>query len=308
MEYDYSSNVKPTKPPDNGRSLTIIEAISPDPNAINEQDLLNIFEKLSTGIISDDALEHENFSILIDASKLHLPKFSVSQNVRIFTQICEAQIPMFDELSEIVADALLRCISFITVDDIISLDFSLRKYHARESKLSKSFETVRQATRTSFIVKANNELVENQSYDKLIRMMRYLSNNQSLVKNVDTTSLAEQLLLKEENEFQQNDVVCVIVTLARFQKLDEHTKQLLTKMFRIWCKHAKSLEDIKSMLKLLTTNKLKDIDLTSFNDPLFIQHCSKYAIQQRNVKSGFEILDSFNEMVSSTWIRRQHLE
>lgn len=285
------------KAADNGRSLKIIESISSDPNDISEHDLLKIFGRLSAGIISDDALLHENFNTLIDATKLILPKLSVSQNVNIFTQLCEAQIPMFDELSEIVVNALLRRISHITVDDIISVDFSIRKYYAREWKLSKSFETLRQATRTAFIVKANNELVEDQTYDKLIRMMRYLSNNQSLVKNVDTMSLAEQLLLKEDCEFELNDVVCVIVTLARFLKPNNQSKQLLSKMFRIWCSRTESIADVKSILQLLTTKKLEDIDLNSFNDPLFIRHCSNYAIQQKDVRSGFEILDGFNEMV-----------
>lgn len=296
-ECDFNFNVHKAKPVDNGRSLKIIESIPTDVQAINEEDLLNVFEKLSAGVISDDALLHENFNTLIDATKLLLPKVSVAQNVRIFSQICQAQIPMFDELSEIIVNALLRRISFITVDEIITVDFSVREYYTREWKLSRVFEAMRQATRAAFVVKANNELVNQQTYEKLIRMMRYLSNNPSLVKNVDTTSLFEQLLLTEDYEFQLNDAVCVIVTLARFATLDGNAKQLLSKMLRIWCNSTKNIDDVKAILGLLSAKKLKDFDSTSFNDPLFVQHCSKAAIQRKDVRSGFEILDGFNQLV-----------
>lgn len=296
-ECDFNFNVHNAKPLDNGRSLKIIESIPTDSHAMNEQDLLNIFEKLSTGVISDDALLHENFNILIDATNLLLPKLSVAQHVRIFSQICQAQIPMFDELSEIIVNALLQRISFISVDEIISVDFSVREYYTREWKLSRVFETMRQATRAAFVVKANNELVNPQTYDKLIRMTRYLSNNPSLVKNVDTKSLFEQLLLTEDYEFQFNDVVCVIVTLARIPSLDEHAKQLLSKMLRIWCSSTKNLDDVKAILGLLSAKKLKGIDLTSFNDTVFIQHCCKTVIKRKDVRSGFEVLDGFNQLV-----------
>lgn len=275
--------------------------MSDDPNAITEHDLCSIFKQLSVGVISDEAFLHENFNTLTEATKNLLPKLSVTQIVEIFSQITRAKIPMFDELSEIIVNTLLQRISLITVDEIISVDKTVRDHYNREFKLSRVFETMRQATRASFIVKANNELVNNQSYDKLIRMMRYLSNNPSLAKNVDTMSLSKQLLLTDDNEFQFEDVICVIVTLARFPKLDEHTKQLLTKMFRIWCSNT-SLWDIKALLRLLQTKKLKGIELAPFNDPQFIQHCSKAAIQRNDITSGFDILHGLNDLVSKNFV------
>lgn len=295
---DFNLDMQISKPFDNGRSLKIIESIASDPNEIGVQDFVDVFEKLGAGIISDNALVHENFNVLIEASKLLLPKLTVTQNVQIFSQICQAEIPMFDELSETVAKALLEQIRLMSVDEIIRLDYSIRKYYARERKLSKLFEEMRQAARTSFIVKSNNELVDNQSYDKLIRMMKYLSNNQSLIRNMDTMSLCAQLMLKDDWEFNKNDVVCVIITLARFSQLNEDSKELLKKMFRIWCfNETKTINDVLGILKLLLDKKLYGIDLTPFHNATFVEHCVQHAIEQSDLNSSFTVLDKFNEMV-----------
>lgn len=286
-----------TKAADNGRSLKLIESLPQDPILFTENDLIDAFAKLSSGPVSDDALLHDNFNTFIEATTLILPKLSATQNVQIFSQMCRAEIPMFDELADIVVKALLQRITFMTIDEIIEVDRSIRSYYVREWKISKLLETLRQSTRTAFIVKVNCDLIESQSYEKLMRIIQYLSNNKSLVKNIDTTSLAEQLLLIDDHKFQLNDVVCVIITLARNLQLDEHSQQLLTKMFRIWCSRNKNIGDVQTILELLVTKKLKDIDLTPFQNLSFIQHCAKHAIDHREIRSAFDILNRFNEMV-----------
>lgn len=294
---DSNLNAQHNGQANNGHSLKIIESLPLDATLFGERELIDVFVKLSSEPIGDDALLHDNFNTFTEATRLILPKLSATQNAQIFSQICRAEIPMFDELTEFVAETLLQRITCLTVDDIIDVETSLRNYYARDWKISKLFETLRQATRTAFIVKMNSERLENQSYEKLMRIIRYLSNNKSLVKNVDTTSLAEQLLAKDDHEFQLNDSVCVIVTLARFPQLNEHDKQLLTKMFRIWCSNATDKTDVRAILELLVSKKLQDIDLTPFQNHAFVQLCAKHAMEHRDIRSTSGVLYGFNEMV-----------
>lgn len=282
---------------DNGQSLKIIESLPSNPLDITKEKLLDAYDKLAQAPISDDALLHDNFNTFIDATKIMLISPNATSIVRIFNQICRAEIPMFDELSEMVANALLRRSDFMTMDEIISVDFSLRKYYAREGKLSKLFETLRQATRLGFSVQAKTFHLNQQPYARLIRIMRYLSNNQSLMRDIDIVSLSEQLLLKEDAEFQLNDTVCVIGTLSQQPKLDEHSKQLLIKMFRIWCSSAKNSKDVRAIIWPLFIRRHFNLDLTTFNDPSFVKHCTKLVIEAEDITLGFEILKPFNNLV-----------
>ncbi|XP_055313003.1 uncharacterized protein LOC129574678 isoform X2 [Sitodiplosis mosellana] len=302
-EYKFDFKAKCVRPArDRGRSLEIIKALPADSKDITEEMLIETYDKLSAGPINDEALLHANFDTFIDATECILLKLSVSQVLHIFKQTARAQIPMFDELNEIIVKDilvkkdLLRHITFITVDDIIDVDFALRKYYAREWKISKLFEEFRQATRAAFVAKVNEELVENLSHKKLMRIMRYLGNNRSLVQYVDTSSLSKQLLLEDDQEFQDSDVVFTIVTLARFPKLDEHSKQLLTKMYRIWCGNEQDIESVKGILKLLCTKKPENTDLSHFHDPLFFQRCTQIAIEKKDMRSAFAVLDAYNEL------------
>lgn len=285
---------------DNGRSLKIIESLPSNPLDISKEKLLDVYEKLAQEPISDDALLHDNFNTFIDATKMVLLSPNASSMVHIFNQICRAEIPMFDELSETVATALLRRSASMTVDDIISVDFSLRKYYEREGKLSMLFETLRQATRLAFSAQAKNVHMDKQmDHHRLISILKYLSNNGSLMHDVDIMSLSEQLLLPGDDEFELNEAVCVIVTLSQFPILNEHSKDLLTKMFRIWCSNAKDIRDIHVILKPLFRRKHDVFDLTKFSGPSFVKHCSKLAIESKDVTEywGWVTLIDFNNLV-----------
>lgn len=259
--------------------------------------MLDIFEKLSIARVSDDVLLHENFNTLIDSVKLNESSLSVRQFVNIFMHICNAEVPMFDELNEFIVNILLQRFESFTVDDIIDVDFVIRKHYVREFQLSKLFEELRQKTRAQFADKANKELSQAQSYDKLMRILKYLGNNRSLMKGVHTTRLIELLLLEDDNEFSKNDAAFVIVTLARLPVLNDSSKLLLAKVFRIWCSRAKDTDDVKTILKLLVEKKLNGIDFSPFQNNAFIKHCTKLAIEYANVTTAVDILNSFNEMV-----------
>lgn len=287
---------------DGGRSLEIIKALPAESEDFTAESLIEVYDKLSIGPISDAALLHENFDTFIDATESILPQLSASQCAHIFKQTARAQIPMFDELTQTIANHLLRCITFITVDEIIDVDFALRKYYVIEWRMSKVFERIRQATRAAFVVRVNDELVERQNYTKLIRIMRYLSNNPSLVKNVDTASLSEQLLLTDDYEFQPNDVICTIVTLNRFPKHDEHSKQLLTKVFCMWCGNAQHIDDVKEIFELLITKQLKNDRSFSIDDKLFVQRCNQIVIEKNDMRSAFDVLDMMNELAQKSHI------
>lgn len=280
---------------DEGRSIKIIESLPPDPNMLGAQDVLDVFVKLSAGPISDEAFLHSNFYTLVESTKLVLSQLNATENVQILRCISRSKIPMFDELTETVAKALMNRIPFMTVDDIIEIDFSIRGL-ITEIKISKLLETLRQVTRAAFVAKVNVDLLESQEYEKLIRIMCYLSNNSSLVQNIDHR-LLKQLASKDDHEFKFDDVTRVIVTLLRFPHLNEHGKELLTKIFPIWCDNAKEVDDAEKILDLFFANSWRVEDLHPFHNPSFIQHCAELAIQCRDMKSKFDVLKQFNRMV-----------
>lgn len=292
--------MKPKSEAENGWSMQIIKLVPSRVEELSVSNMLDIFEKLSVVRISDDVLLHENFNTLIDSVKLNESSLSARQFVDIFMHICNAEVPMFDELTEIIVNILLQRIDSFTVDDIIDVDFAIRKYYAREIQLSKLIEKLRQSTRSLFTAKANKELNQSQTYDKLMRMLKYLGNNRSLMKDVHTIRLIELLLLEDDNDFSKNDAAFVIVTLARLPVLNDSSKLLLAKVFRVWCNRANDTDDVKTILKLLVGKKLDGIDLSPFNNAAFIQHCTKLAIEYDNVTTAIDILENFNEMVCSS--------
>lgn len=89
----------------------------------------------------------------------------------------------------------------------------------------------------------------------------------------------------------------MILTLARLPVLNDSSKLLLTKVFRVWCSRAKDTDDVKAILKLLVGKKLDGIDLSPFNNATFIKHCTTLSIEYANIPTAIDILDSFNEMV-----------
>lgn len=266
---------------------------TPDENELNE-----IFRKISAnGPINPNVLMHEGFVNLIQATRSVLPKLTLSQMVDVLRQIIVAKIPMDDELCDLVIDALLSRISMISVDEIIEIDFLLRKSWGIHS-LNSLFDTLRLTMRTLFAIKVNEELNDELSYEKLLMIVRYLSNNTCISKTIGLDRLAQSLLLIDDNNFQLNDIVCVIITLARCASLDEHSKQLISKMYRIWCNKASTTDHVDNLLSLLVQKKRKFIDMKPFNDAQFIQHCTKVMVDSSDWKKSFEIQEKFNEMVT----------
>lgn len=282
------------------RSIEIIKALPADSKSYTAQSLIDVYDRLSVEPISDEALVHVNFDGFIDGTEFILPKLSTSQIVHIFKQTARAYIPMFDELTETIANTLLLRIQHkpeITIDEIIDVDFALRKYYARDYRLSRLFEMLRLSTCIVFTEYLEEELIERQDYKKLMRIIRYLSNNPILMESIDTR-LFDQLLLEDDHQFEPNDVVCTIVTLARLPKLHEPAKQLLTKMYRIWCSNTDHIDDVKKILKLLATKTIYKSELPfHFRDALFIQHCTDITIEYNDMRTAFDVLGGMIELV-----------
>lgn len=287
---------------DEGRSLEIVKALPVDPQLFSECDLIDAFAKLSTGPISDEALLHNNFNSLADAARLIAPQLSATQIVHIFSLMCRAVIPMFDELTVFIVHDLLQRSSFMTIDDIIKVDSTLRTYYKRQYKLSQLCEELRQVTQTAFIVRVNDALSTEMDYKILMKIMGYLSNNRSLVKNIDFHRLAEQLLRIDDHHFEFHDVVCTIVTLARVPQLEQQSKQLLSKLFWIWSTNVKDIDDVQDILNLLRTKKLDGIDLTPFQNAIFIDQCVKLATECRCLGTVINILNEFVKLVGWNWM------
>lgn len=282
---------------DNGRSLKIVQALPSDPQEFNEEIFIEFFDKLSLAPISEEALIHENCMALIDASRLILPKLSYSQIVNIFNQISRAEIPMFDEIAKVVVNALSDRYSEASVHDIVDIDFSVRRYYAK-GPLSRLFAFLSKIVQSEFVYKVNKAIAQGPSSSQLMRIMRYLSNNLSVGALVDKSILSNQLLLIADHEFRLHDAVCVIVTYSTFTEFDEHSKQLISKMYRIWCNEANTDENARYILSLLSTKKSDHCDLSIFHNTPFIQHCAKLACNKNDIISAFIVLQRFNELVS----------
>lgn len=290
--------VKPSRQPKFDWSKDVIVMVPSKPEELSISEMIQIFEKLSLYKISDDTLVHEKFNTLIDSVRFHEKFLNLKQLVKIFKCICEAEVPMYDDLTEFIVKTLLLRMRFLTVDDIIDVDFTIRKFYAREFRLSKLLETLRQETRASFIDEANDELIEQQnSHRKSMRLLKYLSNNQTLMQNIDTTKLFKNLLSTNDDEFPKSDATYVIVSFSRFRSLNDSAKQLLTKAFGIWCNNAEDTDDIRAILKLLIAKKLNGINLLPFQNVAFIERCTKLTIEYGDIATALDVLDGFNKMV-----------
>lgn len=277
-----------------------MEIINSVPSTIDElsvQQMLNIFDELSIFRISDEALTHENFSTLIDSVKLNESSLSVRQFVEIFMNICDAEVPMYDELNEFIANILLQRCQSLTAHDIVDIDFVVRKHYRRDGRLSKLFDRLRRETRSKFLDKMDDALDKDQSFKRLMRMLKYLDNNRSLMKDYRTIRLT--MLLREvfDEEFSKDDAAFVIVASARLPELNECSKELLAKAFRICRNKVKDADEVRAILKLLVEKKAARIDLKSIQDLMFIQHCTKLAIAHENITTVADILHNFNELV-----------
>lgn len=277
----------------------MIQALPANEAMLTKNNINEIYTILSAkSPINPRVLAHDRFMNLIRSTKIVLPKLSVQENTDILKKIIGAEVPMEDELCEVVVKALLPRISLISIDDIIALDFLLRKTWGIDN-LSTSFETLRLTMRTIFALKASDKLNEKLSYEQLMKMVRYLSNNTSISNTFGLERLAAQLLLIDDGMFQHKDVICVIVTLARCMKLDADSEQLLTKMYRVWCKNANSAVHVIDLLKLIVEKKRENIELTPFNDEEFVDYCVRIT-KFGNIENCFEVLDNFNELVRRT--------
>lgn len=295
-EYEIKNWPLPIKPRDKN-PLDIIKALPADSKDFTEDILIKAYDELSKSPISEEALMHGNFDELIDATERILPKLSVSQNVHIFKQTAEAEIPMYDELTEMIVKSLLPRITHLTIDEIFDVNDALHRYYIIELKISKLFKTLHVRASGIFKLKVYDFLHERQCYEKLIQMMIYLDNNPSFIKSVDTTSLSEQLLLMDDHEFHDSHIEHIILTLNKFPKLDTQSQQLLQKMYRNWCSIEHNIESVHKFLEQLFVEKKPNTDSSSHPDPLFIQRCTEIAIGMETLSDRFKVLHRFNDLV-----------
>lgn len=288
---------QPKPATDGGRSLEVVAALPSDAKEFNEEILINSFEKLSLAPISEDALLHENFDALIEASKLILPNLSLGETMKIFKQIYRAEVPSSDELSEVVVVNLSSRIECLTIDQLNAVDVLIRKYYER-GPLRVYFKTLHQNLELQFVDKWDTQIDDIHCKKKLMRIIRYISNHQKITEQLNPESLSNRLLLRYDSEFEVNDVIGVIVTYARFTlPLGEATQLLINKMYRIFCKKADTVGEVRELLRFLDINKSVACELTPFTNEEFIQHCTTLASDRNDVKSAFDVLYYFNGLV-----------
>ncbi|XP_031621107.1 uncharacterized protein LOC116339397 [Contarinia nasturtii] len=290
-------------------SLQIVQTLPSDPKDFTKDSLIETFDRLGAYTIGDDALIHGNYDVLIDATKLILPKLNRTQCVHIFMNLCRANVPMFDELCEIVVcnlservDSSISHIYYLneenyesfTLDEIIAIDVTIREYYYKKLKLSVLFDTLRKWIRKIFTFKMEHN-VKNFSFTELTKAMRYLSSNTTLVESFDTKPLFQQLLAANDNEFQLADVNCILVTMSRFKKLDEYARQVVDKMFNICCNKATKFNDAFTILHSFYDHKPTFMDFPpTFVSTKFINCCMQLMLQSDHYEDSLRLLKCFN--------------
>lgn len=283
--------------------LDIIKALPANSKDYTEDILIKAYDELSNRPISKEALLDGNFDEFIDATERILPTLSVSQNVQIFKQTADAEIPMYDELTEIIVKILLPRINHLTVDEIFEVDDTLCRYYIVEWKISKLFKILHVRASGIFKSKVNDFLLKCPCYEKLMRMMIYIYNNPSMIKSFDTTKLLEQLLLMDDHKFQHKHIEHIIVTLY---KIDTQSHQVLKKMYRNWCNTQHNIESVHNFLKqLIFARGSNRGDIPFYSDPLFIQRCTEIAIEKKTLSECFKVLHRFNNLVC---IKHSHVK
>lgn len=293
------------------RSLEVVKKLPANTENFTEIELIEAFDRLAEYPMSDNALQHENFIALIEATRLILPKLSETQCVHILVQMSKAQVPIFDELSEFVAKNLIERVEnsicnktilkndndeSFTIGDIVAIDLAIREYCCNnKNKISKLFDSLRRKTRAMFLYKVmNNE--GNFSSQEMIQIMQYLSNSPSLSKFFDTDILFEKLIATDDSQFKKDDTITFMKTLGNLKQLNRCEMQLINKMVRVWCNESQTHQDIFQILETISLHWKSDV--LPFQSENFHQQCTKIMIAEDSVQLTVNLLDYFTKIVS----------
>lgn len=277
--------------------LKVIESLPTHRQELDSTTILNTFAQFAKmKPMNGDAMDHPNFLMLRRATINSLPTLRSKDIRTILVGILNAEIPADDKLCRATVHALLLRSAFITINDVTFLDFLMRE-RFNLNHLPKNLETLRLTLQTLFLIKITDELGDFGNFNKFMDIARYAFNNSSIISASTLNALTTSLLLADDNSFETNNLITVIVGLAKFGVLSEHVAKLLKKMYRLWCQSEQKVDEVVCLLKVLAMRK-ESFDYKLFNDAEFIQHCAQTVIKFNDKNASFYVLDQLNKLVS----------
>lgn len=277
--------------------MQIIQSLPSDRGIIDKKDLYNTFLRLNeASTFTEDVVCHPNFEKLRRITQYTLPRLRDYEVKDMLVVVLSTQILMDDKLSKIIMNAFLQRISLISLDQIIFLDFILRKYY-NLNELNKRYEIFRLTLQTMFLLKVHNEIGEFRNFESMRKIATYIGNNHEIIPSNILNSLTSSLLLADDEQFKVIDIIIILRLLSRFGELNEHVLKLLRKMFNLWCESIPTVNDVKLLSVMLAKNK-DIIDKNAFNDKNFIRHCTQVLIKANDYTTSFYVQSNFNHLVS----------
>lgn len=283
---------------ENNAILTeMLNELPSDPAEISLDALTEFFQRISAHfIITPAVIRHPKFSVLREATQIHLPQLNTKELKNLFVAIFPSKAMMHDKLNKMVVDALVNRVNYLPFDQIIFLDFILHKYY-NLTELSKDYNILRLKLQTMFLSKVETALNEMDDFEELMKIVSYCENNAEIIPPKIVNSVATSLLLSDDDKFSVTHITSILIMLAAMGKLNEHVGKLLHKATGLWCQSTVTPAQVQVLLKVLAAKK-STIDRDRFKDLEFIRRCVEVVTQQNDRKLSFSIQNSFNRLVS----------
>lgn len=276
--------------------IEFLETLPARPEEISLEGLLSLYERIKGSyVFSYNAVRHPKFRVLREATEIHLAQLNTKEIKDMFVAVVPSKSIMHDKLGKIIAEALIKRISFVPFDQIRFVDFMLHKYY-KVSELSKDYNILRLTLQTMFLSKIEDEFDGLKSYEETMKSLAFCENNVEIVPTKIVNSLTTSLLLFEDEEFTITDITSVLIFLSNFGKLNEHSEKLLRRMIDLWYQQPVTARNVMVLFKVLA-NKSNTLDKGIFQETEFIRRCINVVIEQDEGKYAFSVQNSLNKMV-----------
>lgn len=292
-----SVDVKYSRVENNASLFELFDSLPSNPKNISVHALVDFYDRIKGNfIITQSVIHHRKFAVFREATEILSPQLNTKELKNAFIAILPSKPVMFDRLSNILVDALLKRVSYIPFDQILFVDFVMNKYYY-VTELSKNYNILRLTLQTMFLSKIEDELVETKEFADIMKILAYCENNREIISTKMLNTLSTSLLLVEDEKFTVRDITSVLIFLTNFGKLNEHVEKLFQKVIGLWYQLPVTATDVQVLLKVLAS-KSSTIDKETLTECDFVRHCVNITIQQDEKRISFSVQNSFNKIVS----------
>lgn len=278
--------------------MELIEILPSNSKSITKEDLIEFYGKIRLqDSITHKTINHPKFTVLREATVANLSQFNTKELKNLMVAILPSKAVMNDQLGRSIADALIERSTFLPFEQIIFIDFVMRKYY-NLSELSSSYNMLRLRLQTLFLMKIEDVLNDNTDFEELMKIVAYCSNNSEIISTKMFNILTTSLLLTDDEKLTVTHIMSCLILLASKQ-LNDHTEKLLNRMILLWRQSNVNATEVQVLLKVLAARK-QTIDLKYFKNEEFIRHCVMVVTQQTDRKLSFSVQNFFNRLVSLT--------